>query len=310
MIPRKPPIFIGSSSEGLEVARACEVQLQDCAEITLWSDGVFGLGSGTLESLIKALDIFEFALLVVTADDLVVKRGRDYLTARDNIIFELGLFMGRLGPQRTFFLCSEDITLPSDLAGVTKIKFSKREDGNLISAVSPSCTLVRNAIRQLITQSVSEQEPRSSIDNTKVKNHQDVKTDNIPSGDYDFVPISSINKVQKAKNRIRLHKDSLLSAFQNNPATNKVVEGVNLSIGDRFPIPESTWVEVLNPNGVRTVNGIHRCGETCVVSDSGEIEIVGFHPDPDISLALVRYCPKDECAGSECGEGTLFLCPV
>lgn len=45
------------------------MQLQDCDEITLWSDGVFGLGSGTLEPLIKAFDIVEFALLVVSADD-------------------------------------------------------------------------------------------------------------------------------------------------------------------------------------------------------------------------------------------------
>lgn len=69
MILRKPSIFKASSSESLEVARACEVQLQDCDEITLWSDGVFGLGSGTLEPLIKAFDIVEFALLVVSADD-------------------------------------------------------------------------------------------------------------------------------------------------------------------------------------------------------------------------------------------------
>ncbi len=65
----KPKLFIGSSREGLEVVRAIEVQLEDDAELTVWKDGVFGLGRGTLESLVVALDEFDFAVLVLTPDD-------------------------------------------------------------------------------------------------------------------------------------------------------------------------------------------------------------------------------------------------
>ena len=62
----KPTVFIGSSTEGLEVARGIELQLEHDAEVTVWKDGVFGLGKGTLESLFLALNEFDFAILVLT----------------------------------------------------------------------------------------------------------------------------------------------------------------------------------------------------------------------------------------------------
>lgn len=71
---------------------------------------------------------------------------------RDNVMFELGLFMGRLGRSRTFIVCntSEQLRLPSDLAGVTIAKYDEnRADGNLIASVSPACTLIRTAMRDL-----------------------------------------------------------------------------------------------------------------------------------------------------------------
>lgn len=55
-----PSVFIGSSTEGLDVAREVELQLQRDAITTIWKDGVFGLGSGTLESLMKVLEQFDF----------------------------------------------------------------------------------------------------------------------------------------------------------------------------------------------------------------------------------------------------------
>ena len=67
----KPSVFIGSSSEGLEFARAVRSLLAQDAEITLWNEGFFGLGSTFIETLINALPRFDFAILVLTADDLV-----------------------------------------------------------------------------------------------------------------------------------------------------------------------------------------------------------------------------------------------
>ena len=148
----KASIFIGSSSEGLEVARALEFQLREDAEVTVWTDGVFAPSMSTLESLVNALDRFDFAALILTPDDLVVSRDSSCLAPRDNMMLELGLFMGRLGRSRTFMVASQDsrLRLPSDLAGVTLVHFSPdRQDRNIRSALGPAATLIRQAIRDL-----------------------------------------------------------------------------------------------------------------------------------------------------------------
>ncbi|HVT17567.1 MAG TPA: TIR domain-containing protein [Thermoanaerobaculia bacterium] len=148
----KPRLFVGSSQEGLEVARAVEFQLADDGEVTLWNEGVFGLGRGNLESLVLALDTFDVAVIVLTPDDLLVSRDDEYRSVRDNVLIELGLFLGRFGRERTFIVFDRDsgIKVPSDLAGVSFATFSsKRTDGNLTAALGPSCTQIRSALRRL-----------------------------------------------------------------------------------------------------------------------------------------------------------------
>jgi predicted nucleotide-binding protein len=83
----KPSIFIGSSSEGLKAAQALEFQLHQEAEVTIWNEGFFGLGGGTLETLVNALDRFDFAILVLTPDDLVVSREVSSQRPRDNVMW-------------------------------------------------------------------------------------------------------------------------------------------------------------------------------------------------------------------------------
>jgi len=104
-------VFIGSSTEGLVVAREIELQLQEAAITTIWKDGVFGLGSGILESLMKVREQFDFAVMVLSPDDLGESRGKSYEYPRDNVIFELGLFMGRLGEKRVFIVHGQDENL-------------------------------------------------------------------------------------------------------------------------------------------------------------------------------------------------------
>ena len=67
---------------------------------------MFGLSSGTLETLVSESKSYQFAILVLTPDDVVVKRGETTMAARDNVLFELGLFMGKLGREHTFIVCS------------------------------------------------------------------------------------------------------------------------------------------------------------------------------------------------------------
>jgi hypothetical protein len=148
----KPSLFIGSSTEGLDFARAVRTSLSDVAETTLWNDGVFGLGRTFIESLISALSRFDFAALILTPDDQMVVRNDETLGPRDNIVFELGLFMGRLGRERTFIVrpASGPLKIPSDLAGISVAAFDwPRSDGNYRAALGPASDLMREAIRDL-----------------------------------------------------------------------------------------------------------------------------------------------------------------
>ena len=126
----KPRVFIGSSLEGKRVANAIHAKLRYVADCTVWTDGVFGLSAPTLASLMKQVEDSEFGIFVFSPDDVVEMRDKTCLTPRDNVVYELGLFSGRLGPERCFFVQpqSTPMHLPSDLAGIA---YGEYEDHRL-----------------------------------------------------------------------------------------------------------------------------------------------------------------------------------
>jgi Predicted nucleotide-binding protein containing TIR-like domain len=146
----KPRVFIGSSTEGLEVAENLNIRLSRDCETVLWP-GAFAVSQTYIESLEKALSDVEFAVLVVTADDFRDKRGVEGKVPRDNVVFELGLFMGRLGRERTFVVSDSKtkVELPTDLLGINVAEFdSDRRDRNLENAMQPAATKIVRSIRQ------------------------------------------------------------------------------------------------------------------------------------------------------------------
>jgi hypothetical protein len=147
----RPKIFIGSSTEGLKVAQSIQVLLDISCEVTIWSQGVFGLSQGTLESLVLALDKYDFAILVLTPDDMTTSKEQTTQSPRDNVLFELGLFVGGIGRDRTFIVFdrSKQIKIPSDLAGITFASFQEHTDGNLLASLGASTTLIQNEIQRL-----------------------------------------------------------------------------------------------------------------------------------------------------------------
>jgi Predicted nucleotide-binding protein containing TIR -like domain len=148
----KPSVFIGSSSEGLEFARAVRSLLNKDAEITIWNEGFFGLGNTFIETLVNALPRFDFAILTLTPDDLVSSRESETFGPRDNVIFELGLFMGHLGRSRTFILnqAAAALKIPTDLSGITTATYDwPRSDKSYKSAVGAACDTIRDIIRDL-----------------------------------------------------------------------------------------------------------------------------------------------------------------
>lgn len=166
----KPVIFVGSSSEGKEIARAIVDNLYEDAEMIPWFDSdIFHLGQGTLESLVNAADGFDYAVLVFTADDAVESRGTSLLSPRDNVLFELGLFMGKLGRTRTFIVYNPDggLKFPSDLAGVTHAIYRNFSVGSVKAALSSTCNQIRSAIKQ---QGVLERKQESALSLLGIKN--------------------------------------------------------------------------------------------------------------------------------------------
>jgi ABC-type cobalt transport system substrate-binding protein len=116
----KPKVFVGSSVEGLGVAEVVAGYLEADFEPRPWNRGLFRPGSYPLEALDDAVRACQFALIVGTADDVLTKRGRTTDAIRDNLVFELGLFLGVLGRRRAILLVPTDaeLALPSDLAGL------------------------------------------------------------------------------------------------------------------------------------------------------------------------------------------------
>jgi hypothetical protein len=172
----KPTVFVGSSSERLYIARAIKSQLEIDAHVRIWNEDVFGLNESTLESLVKLLESLDFAVLVITADDLVVSRGTEAAAPRDNIIFEFGLFMGGLGRDRTFGVCSDDtaIRLPSDLLGVTLARYDaarSRQDPQ--SALDAAASKIRQVIVKRGCRPGSTKSPEQEL--TEI--YSDIATD-------------------------------------------------------------------------------------------------------------------------------------
>src|SRR5947199_9188405 len=80
---QKTTMFVGSSSEGLAAARAIKEQFDRELVFTIWKEGVFKLNTSPLESLLRAASFFDFAVLVITPDDSVTRRGQNPIgTAR------------------------------------------------------------------------------------------------------------------------------------------------------------------------------------------------------------------------------------
>jgi hypothetical protein len=149
----KPKLFIGSSFEGLDVAHAIQRNLYHIANVTVWDQGVSQLSTTMLESLLKTLRNHDFGVFVFSPDDITRIRKEEFRTTRDNVIFELGLFAGRLGRERSFIVMPEgtqDFHLPTDLLGIIPAKFHvDQAKENLEAALGAACHDIRKQIKRL-----------------------------------------------------------------------------------------------------------------------------------------------------------------
>lgn len=113
-------IFVGSSSEALPEAKAIKSVLAKFFKTDLWNERLFELGEDTLSNLLRFVQCYDFAALILSEDDITTSRKDTLRAPRDNVIFELGLFMGALGRRRVFPIVirtKRTPKIPSDLLG-------------------------------------------------------------------------------------------------------------------------------------------------------------------------------------------------
>jgi predicted nucleotide-binding protein len=147
----KPRLFIGSSKEGVTVARAINDNLDLDSQNLLW-EHIFEGSRSNMENLERMLDDVDFAAFALTPDDLLKMRQQEVETARDNVIFEMGLFMGALGRTNVFLIAPRDTKLhvPSDLAGISMEDYDpNRPEAEMRHALSRACNAIRNRMAGL-----------------------------------------------------------------------------------------------------------------------------------------------------------------
>lgn len=125
----RPRVFFISSKESLPVAKAIRFGLNYTeADSIIWSDeDIFPPGAYPLETLENEVNKADFGVAIAHPDDIVRSRSKESAAPRDNVIFELGFFMSRLGRERTFLLVpkmSEELKLPSDFKGMVPITYT------------------------------------------------------------------------------------------------------------------------------------------------------------------------------------------
>lgn len=154
---RLPVLFVGSSSEAAVYAGALQKNLKQTAKVVPWNRINFALSRSTLDTLEKKLEESDFAAFVFAPDDSSEIRGEHLNTVRDNVLIELGLFMGRLGRDRTFIVfptgCQDKLRIPSDLLGLTSATYPRDEydakSGNATEVMSSASSDIETAILRL-----------------------------------------------------------------------------------------------------------------------------------------------------------------
>jgi len=127
----KPRIFLGSSGRQKKLLQALTRGLGDVAHVEPWTTS-FNPGITTLERLLELTHEVDFAAFVFAQDDWTTNRpltsplpGPGQASPRDNVVFEAGLFGGALGMRRTFILHASGSKLPSDLLGLTCVRYGE-----------------------------------------------------------------------------------------------------------------------------------------------------------------------------------------
>jgi hypothetical protein len=160
----KPRLLVGSQASDRAIATAVKAGLEEIAEVTLWCRGTFDPDGGAADGMLDASRIFDFAAFVLTPDDLAPKRAAKRPDPNDHVILPLGMFLGALGRQRTFIICSTDalVALPSDLRGVVAATYPPPRTQGAPPAVACACAIIKEQVLRLLPSAAGKSATRSA----------------------------------------------------------------------------------------------------------------------------------------------------
>jgi len=154
----KPRIFLGSSGQQEKLLEALTRGLEEVARVDPWTTS-FNPGTTTLERLVELAHQVDFAAFVFARDDWTSPSSgassapaAGQASPRDNVVFEAGLFGGTLGMRRTFILHSNGAKLPTDLLGLTSIRYGETTPAQV------------KVINEKLRKAIEDQGPVARID--------------------------------------------------------------------------------------------------------------------------------------------------
>src|SRR5690348_1131844 len=170
----KPRIFLGSSTQQDKLLQALTRGLEDIAEVEPWTT-VFNPGVSTLDRLVELTHEVDFAAFIFGLDDWTSRGAMPdpesgQAAPRDNVVFEAGLFGGALGMRRTFILHAHGAKLPTDLLGLTAVRYDP--------ATSPAEV---RAINQKLRQAIETEGRRGPVEGLWWQLSLTMRSDDEPS---------------------------------------------------------------------------------------------------------------------------------
>ncbi|HYJ84612.1 MAG TPA: nucleotide-binding protein [Pyrinomonadaceae bacterium] len=149
-----PKVFVGCSTDAYRIAQAIQTNLdpRNVAFLKIWPQNVFEPSHHTDQDLIKSAPTFDFAIFILSPDDDVKSHDVEQKAPRDNVIYELGLFMGVLDRDRVFLLRerNRDLKVPTDVIGVNPINYTPPPEGSddWEAALGAPSNIIEQAIRR------------------------------------------------------------------------------------------------------------------------------------------------------------------
>jgi len=146
----KTNIIIFSSKEELRFVETLQEKFYHRNfAVEVWSNGFFGLSKSYIENFSSLKLHYDYALVILSDDDCVLRNGEKIFIPRDNVLLELGMCIEAFSLSRTIIVKKDKVHLPSDLSGIQTIEYSVGANENLDAITGTIAAKVNNYIEHV-----------------------------------------------------------------------------------------------------------------------------------------------------------------